>query len=240
MSGRLAGALLPLRAVIYLLCLLAGTLAWHRSAHAELAVTAPAPTLDESANGAHSATAVLAGGCFWGVQGVFAHVNGVTRVVSGYAGGSRRTANYEQVSEGDTGHAESVEITYDPTRVTYGQLLQVFFSVVQDPTLRDAQGPDEGTQYRSAIFPLSDSQRRVATAYIAQLGQARVFQAPIVTGVEPYKGFYRAEDYHQDYLMLHPDDPYIAHNDMPKIAELHKRLPALYRADPSVASTASR
>ncbi|WP_413194903.1 peptide-methionine (S)-S-oxide reductase MsrA [Pararobbsia alpina] len=228
------------RALTYALLLAAGAMMWHASAHAEAAVTAPAPAVDEPATGAHTEKAVLAGGCFWGVQGVFAHVNGVTRVVSGYSGGSHGSASYERVSEGDTGHAESVEITFDPTQISYGRLLQVFFSVVQDPTLRNTQGPDEGTQYRSAIFPVNDAQARVASAYVAQLGQAHVFHAPIATGVEKFRGFYAAEDYHQDYLTLHPDDPYIAINDMPKIAELHKRFPALYRPDPLLTSTASR
>ena len=229
-----------LRALTYGLILAAGVVAWQQSARADTVVTAPAPAVDEPASDAHSETAVLAGGCFWGVQGVFAHVHGVTRVVAGYAGGSRGTAKYDRVSEGDTGHAESVEITFDPTQVSYGRLLQVFFSVVQDPTMRDAQGPDEGTQYRSAIFPANDAQRRVASLYISQLAQAHVFAAPIATDVEKFRGFYAAEAYHQNYMTAHPDDPYIVHNDLPKVIELHKRFPTLYRADPLVTTDAAR
>lgn len=230
----------PLRVLTYGLILAAGLLAWHENASAASAVTAPAPAIDEPASDAHSETAVLAGGCFWGVQGVFAHVHGVTRVVSGYSGGSHGTAKYERVSEGDTGHAESVEITFDPSQISYGQLLQVFFSVVQDPTMHDAQGPDEGTQYRSAIFPANDAQRRVASLYIAQLAQAHVYAAPIATGVEKFRGFFAAEAYHQNYMTAHPDDPYIVHNDVPKVVELRRRFPALYRPDPLVTTDAAR
>ncbi|MEX3786661.1 peptide-methionine (S)-S-oxide reductase MsrA [Paraburkholderia sp. BR14374] len=201
---------------------------------AESAVVIAPPALDEplTASTAHEETAVLAGGCFWGVQGVFQHVRGVTRAVSGYSGGSRDTAQYETVSGGDTGHAESVQVTFDPGKVTYGQLLQVYFSVVQDPTELNRQGPDSGTQYRSAIFPLNDAQRRVAQSYIAQLDKSRVFPAPIVTKTEPYKGFYPAESYHQNYLTLHPDSAYIVFNDMPKIANLKRLFPNLYRDKP--------
>jgi len=231
----------PLRAWVYGLLLVACGMAVHATAHAgPSSVAAPAPIVDEPATGSRTETAVLAGGCFWGVQGVFEHVNGVTRVVSGYSGGSRGTASYERVSDGDTGHAEAVEITFDPAQISYGRLLQVFFSVVQDPTLRNAQGPDEGTQYRSVVFPLTDTQQHVASAYIAQLAQAHVFQAPIATDVEKYRGFYAAEGYHQDYLTLHPDDPYIVFNDLPKITELHRRFPALYRRDPLLTTTAAR
>ena len=201
---------------------------------AENAVVIAPPALDEpiSASTAHEETAVLAGGCFWGVQGVFQHVRGVTRAVSGYSGGSRETAQYETVSGGDTGHAESVQVTFDPAKVTYGQLLQVYFSVVQNPTELNRQGPDSGTQYRSAIFPQNDAQRRVAQNYIAQLDRSHVFGAPIVTKTEPYKGFYRAESYHQNYLTLHPDSAYIVYNDMPKIANLKRLFPNLYRDKP--------
>ncbi|MDN8034822.1 peptide-methionine (S)-S-oxide reductase MsrA [Burkholderia vietnamiensis] len=192
---------------------------------------APAPALDETPGASHDETAVLAGGCFWGVQGVFEHVKGVKQVTAGYAGGASETAQYALVGSGLTGHAESVRIVYDPAQVSYGHLLQLFFSVAHDPTELNRQGPDEGPQYRSAIFPTNAQQRAVATAYIAQLGAAHTFAAPVVTRVEPYKGFYPAEDYHQNYLELHPDAPYIAFNDLPKVAALKLRFPALYRAD---------
>jgi peptide-methionine (S)-S-oxide reductase len=218
--------------------LIAGSLfAWHSPARSESAVTIPAPAVDEPASGSHQETFVLAGGCFWGVQGVFAHVKGVTLAVSGYSGGTRNTAHYEEVGGGDTGHAESVQITFDPTQVSYGQLLQIYFSVVQDPTQLNAQGPDSGTQYRSAIFPANDTQRRVAQSYIAQLDQAHVFSGPIVTKVEPFKGFFPAEHYHQDFLTLHPDYPYIVVNDLPKVDHLKKMFPASYRAEPALAAS---
>jgi peptide-methionine (S)-S-oxide reductase len=200
----------------------------------------PAPALDEPASTTpgRSETAVLAGGCFWGVQGVFEHVKGVRRVVSGYAGGTAATADYETVSSGRTGHAESVEITYDPAVVSYGQLLQIFFSVVHDPTQLNRQGPDHGTQYRSAIFVRDDTQRRVAEAYIAQLGKAAVYSKPIVTRVEPLSGFYPAENYHQDYLTLNPHNPYIAYNDIPKVQNLGRLFADRYR-DAPVLTTAT-
>jgi len=175
-------------------------------------------------------TAVFAGGCFWGVEAVFEHVKGVTQVVSGYSGGSADTAQYERVSSGDTGHAESVRVTYDPSRVTYGQLLKVFFSVAHDPTELNRQGPDTGTQYRSAIFFANDEQKRVAEAYIAQLQAARVFSRPIVTQVNQLKAFYQAEAYHQDYLARHPTQPYIVINDLPKLANLQRQYPEMYAA----------
>jgi peptide-methionine (S)-S-oxide reductase len=193
----------------------------------------PAPAVDEPApSGTSSETAVLAGGCFWGVQGVFQHVKGVTEAQSGYAGGDQETANYPSVSEGDTGHAESVRITYDPAQVTFGQLLRVYFSVVQDPTELNRQGPDEGTQYRSTIFAQDDTQKRVAEAYIAQLGQAAVFPAPIVTTVSPKAEFFPAEEHHQDFLNSNPTYPYIAINDMPKVDGLKQLFPNLYRDQP--------
>ena len=173
-------------------------------------------------------TAVFAGGCFWGVEGVFEHVKGVTQVVAGYSGGSVDKPSYEQVSSGTTGHAESVRISYDPSRISYGQLLKVFFSVAHDPTELNRQGPDSGTQYRSAIFFANGEQKRVAEAYIAQLQAARTFRRPIVTQVAPLKAFYAAEAYHQHYLELHPDQPYIVINDLPKIANLKREFPALY------------
>jgi peptide-methionine (S)-S-oxide reductase len=210
----------------------------HLALSAEDATTVPAPKQDETVVATqHAETAVFAGGCFWGVQGVFQHVRGVTQVVSGYTGGAAQTAQYDTVSGGDTGHAESVQITYDPTQVTYGRLLQVFFSVVHNPTELNRQGPDRGTQYRSAIFPTSDMQRGVAQAYIAQLGAAHTFPEPVVTKVENFKGFYPAENYHQNFLTLHPDYPYIAVNDMPKVEQLKQRFPALYRNDPVLLKT---
>ena len=203
---------------------------------AEEARVVPTPAVDEQANDKTSEAAVIAGGCFWGVQGVFQHVDGVTSAVSGYAGGEKATAHYEMTSSGSTGHAESVQITFDPRKITYGRILQVYFSVAHDPTELNRQGPDEGTQYRSAIFPLNDEQARVAKAYIAQLDSARVFQAPIVTTIEPGRTFYRAEDYHQDFLAKNPGYPYIVFNDLPKIANLKRLFPTLYRPDPVLVS----
>lgn len=178
---------------------------------------------------AHAETAVFAGGCFWGVDAVFKHVKGVSEVVSGYAGGEAATAHYAQVGNGDTGHAESVQVTFDPVQVSYRQLLQVFFSVAHDPTQLDRQGPDVGTQYRSAIFYTGAEQRKLAQSYVRQLTVARTFSAPIVTQIVPLKRFFAAEDYHQNYLALHPFQPYIVFNDKPKVEELRKRFPALYR-----------
>ncbi len=189
----------------------------------------PDPKIDAplaAANGTQ--TAVFAGGCFWGVEGVFEHVKGVTQVVAGYSGGSVDKPSYEQVSSGTTGHAESVRISYDPSRISYGQLLKVFFSVAHDPTELNRQGPDSGTQYCSAIFFANGEQKRVAEAYIAQLQAAHTFRRPIVTQVVPLKAFYAAEAYHQHYLELHPDQPYIVINDLPKIANLKREFPALY------------
>jgi peptide-methionine (S)-S-oxide reductase len=189
----------------------------------------PDPVVDiPLAKAAGVQTAVIAGGCFWGVEGVFEHVKGVTRVVSGYSGGAADTANYRQVTSGRTGHAESVRISYDPARISYGQLLKVFFSVAHDPTELDRQGPDTGPQYRSAIFYASEDQKRVADRYIAQLQQARVFPRPVVTQVVPLKEFYDAEAYHQDYLAKHPNQPYIVINDLPKISNLKRQFPSLY------------
>ncbi len=173
-------------------------------------------------------TAVFAGGCFWGTQAVFERVKGVISTRAGYAGGSAATATYDQVTTETTGHAESVEVVYDPSKITYGQLLRIFFSVAHDPTQLNRQGPDVGTSYRSAIFYLNDDQRRIATAYIAQLDKAKVFPARIVTQVTPLKGFYRAEDYHQDYALHHPDNPYILVCDRPKIKALKERFPELF------------
>jgi peptide-methionine (S)-S-oxide reductase len=174
-------------------------------------------------------TAVFAGGCFWGVQGVFERVKGVVDTTAGYAGGTRDTATYDQVSSETTGHAESVKVVYDPSQITYGQLLRVFFSVAHDPTQLNRQGPDTGTSYRSAIFSTSDEQRRISEAYIAQLGAAKVFKSKIVTVVTPLKGFYDGEDYHQDYALHHPENPYILVCDKPKIGALKEQFPELYR-----------
>jgi peptide-methionine (S)-S-oxide reductase len=192
----------------------------------------PAPAIDEAAGAATSETAVLAGGCFWGVQGVFQHVEGVTSAVSGYAGGEKETAQYRVVGTGTTGHAESVRVTFDPRKISYGRILQIHFSVAHDPTELNRQGPDTGTQYRSAIFPANAEQARIAKAYIAQLNRARVFDSAIVTKVEPDKMFYSAEDYHQDYLVHHPNNPYIVINDLPKVGELQRLFPEIYRASP--------
>jgi peptide-methionine (S)-S-oxide reductase len=192
------------------------------------AAALPAPALDPPQT-EHKAVAVFAGGCFWGVDAVFKSVKGVQQVVSGYAGGKPATAHYEIVSTGRTGHAESVQVTYDPTQISYGRLLQVFFSVAHDPTQLNRQGPDEGSQYRSAIFYASDEQKRVAEAYIQQLEQARAFKHKIVTQVTPLDGFYPAEAYHQNYLALHTDQAYIRYNDLPKLDHLKKEFPDLYQ-----------
>ena len=200
-------------------------------AGAEEGIAIPPPALDEAAH-AGTATAVLAGGCFWGVQGVFQHVAGVTRAVSGYAGGAAETATYRVVGSGDTGHAEAVEVTYDPAEITYGRLLQIYFSVAHDPTELNRQGPDVGTQYRSTIFPRDADQAKVAAAYIAQLDGAGVFSRPLATTIEPDRAFYPAEDYHQDYLTLNPTQPYIVYNDLPKIENLERLFPEVWRPDP--------
>jgi peptide-methionine (S)-S-oxide reductase len=197
---------------------------------------APAPATDEAPKpGSVSATAVFAGGCFWGVQGVFQHVKGVTGAVSGYAGGSKAEASYETVSSGTTGHAESVMVTYDPREISYGELLRIYFSVVTDPTTLDAQGPDEGSQYRSDIFATTPEQAKIATSYIAQLDHAHVYAAPIVTKVTPFTAFYPAEGYHQNYLTLHPNNPYIAENDIPKVEGLKTLFSKDYRPSPVLA-----
>jgi peptide-methionine (S)-S-oxide reductase len=206
-------------------------------ARADDAHVLPAPILDEHST-ASSETAVLAGGCFWGMQGVFEHVKGVTKVVSGYSGGSRGTAEYETVSGGATGHAESVQIAFDPQQVSYGQLLRVYFSVAHDPTELNRQGPDEGTQYRSEIFYTSPGQAKIAHAYISQLEKAGVFSSPIVTKVEAANGFYPAESYHQDYLIHHPESLYIQVNDLPKIGQLKRVYPQLYRDRPVMVTAA--
>src|SRR5688572_4594118 len=207
---------------------------------AEEAVKIAPPALDPPAKSQGLRTAVVAGGCFWGVQGVYQHLKGVKNVLSGYAGGERSTADYEKVSGGSSGHAESVQIVYDPAQVSYGQILQVFFSVAHDPTQLNRQGPDVGTQYRSAIFYTDESQKQVAEAYIAQLDKSGVFGRRIVTRVDPLKGFYVAEDYHQDYLLKHPDQPYIAINDLPKVRNFERVLPALYNTKPVTVAQAGK
>jgi len=190
----------------------------------------PAPILDEArAPAPTKELAFFAGGCFWGVQAVFQHVKGVSKVTSGYSGGSVKNPDYETVSTGRTGHAESVEILYDASQVTYGELLRVFFSVAHDPTQLNRQGPDEGTQYRSAIFYQTDQQKHIAEAYIAQLDQAKTFSHKIATQIVPLQAFYNAEGYHQNYATLHPDNPYIVYNDAPKVANLKKEFPEMYK-----------
>ena len=204
----------------------------------EAAVVVAAPALDNPKAAGPTQTAVLAGGCFWGVQGVYQYTRGVKKVLSGYSGGDRSTAEYEKVGTGRTGHAESVEIVFDPKEVSYGEILRIYFSVAHDPTQLDRQGPDVGTQYRSAIFYADAQQKRIAEAYIAQLDKARVFRKPIATRVDALKGFYPAEAYHQDFMILNPRYPYIVINDLPKVANLKRLFPEQYRDKP-VMTTAS-
>jgi peptide-methionine (S)-S-oxide reductase len=212
---------------------LLGAVLWRSGLlNAEPAAMIPPPKLDSPKAAGAPQTAVISGGCFWGVQGVFQHVRGVIKVVSGYAGGVKSTAEYERVSTGTTGHAESVQITFDPAQISYGQLLQIALSVAFDPTELNRQGPDSGTQYRSEFFYADDAQKNIATAYIEQLNQAHVFARPIVTRVDALHGFYAAEDYHQDYLYLHPSQPYIAINDLPKVSNLKRVFPDLYTPQP--------
>jgi peptide-methionine (S)-S-oxide reductase len=211
--------------------LLAFALATPRST-AEEARVVPPPAVDEAKGASTPEVAVVAGGCFWGVQGVFQHVKGVVSAVSGYDGGAKETAHYDMSSRGDTGHAESVRITFDPKTVSYGRILQIYFSVAHDPTELNRQGPDEGTQYRSTIFPMNAEQAQVANAYIAQLNGAHAFRAPVVTTVEENRTFYPAEAYHQDFLVQNPTYPYIVFNDLPKIENLKRLFPEAYRADP--------
>jgi peptide-methionine (S)-S-oxide reductase len=210
-------------------------------AGAEIAVVIPPPVLDSPPSGAGTLqTAVLAGGCFWGVQAVYQHTKGVAKALSGYAGGQKDSAHYEMVGTGRTGHAESVSITYDPQQISYGKILQIYFSVAHNPTELNRQGPDFGTQYRSAIFYADDEQKRIAGAYIAQLQQAHVFGSPIVTKLEPLSGFYAAEDYHQDFLVVHPSYPYIVFNDLPKLDNLKQVFPDYYRDTPVTVMASSR
>jgi peptide-methionine (S)-S-oxide reductase len=214
-----------------LACLAAAALGAMHAAAAERAVVVPAPLLDESA-GSTPTVAVLAGGCFWGVQGVFQHVDGVIEALSGYAGGSKESANYPAVSGGGTSHAEAVRITYDPSKITYGKLLQIFFSVAHDPTQLDRQGPDRGRQYRSAIFPADESQRSIAAAYIKQLTAAGVFDETLVTVLEDGREFYSAEPYHQDFMFRNPSYPYVVINDVPKVRNLERLFSVVFRAEP--------
>ena len=204
---------------------------------AEDAVVIPAPAMDAPASDGVQ-TVVLSGGCFWGVQGVFQHTAGVVNAVSGYAGGNKSTAQYETVSTGTTGHAESVQVKYDPKKISYGKLLQIFFSVAHDPTQLNRQGPDSGTQYRSAIWTTTPEQKKVTDAYIAQLNAAKVYPKPIVTKVGPLEAFYAAEGYHQDYLTLHPSQPYIAFNDIPKVENLKKLFAENYTEKPTLVGNA--
>jgi peptide-methionine (S)-S-oxide reductase len=232
LHGRLEAIALVAGVALLLIATMGGP--YLRAAEARLVPppAAPAAAAAQSSPSAAADVAVLAGGCFWGVQGVFQHLKGVTRVESGYAGGERDTAEYERVADGNTGHAESVRIQFDPRQVSFGQLLQVYFSVAHDPTELNRQGPDTGTQYRSEIFAQSPQQVEIARAYIAQLDAAHAFPRPIVTRVEPNKRFYIAESYHQDFLTRNPQNPYIAINDLPKVANLQRLFPDLYRSNP--------
>jgi peptide-methionine (S)-S-oxide reductase len=222
------------RFTMLLLAVLVAMLAlfvWTRHNAASAATVIPDPAMDESLSPQKGqATIVIAGGCFWGIQAVYQHVKGVTRATSGYSGGTVKNPDYEQVSSGETGHAESVEIVYDPSKITLGQLLKVFFSVAHDPTELNRQGPDSGTQYRSIIFFANTDQQRIAQAYVDQLNQAKVFSRPIVTQIVPFQAFYRAEAYHQNYAAQHPDNPYIAMFDLPKVKNLQQQFPSLYVA----------
>lgn len=216
----------------------AATLIWHAApSSAEPARRVPAPTADLAATSDKTETAVFAGGCFWGVQGVFQHVKGVSNAVSGYAGGAASTARYEEIGSGRTGHAESVRISYDPKQISYGKLLQIYFSVAHDPTELNRQGPDTGTQYRSTVFPGNADQARVANAYIAQLNQAKTFGKSLATTVEPLKPFFPAEAYHQDFMTRNPDHGYIVVNDLPKIADLKRLFPESYREKPALVNS---
>jgi peptide-methionine (S)-S-oxide reductase len=215
--------------MLFLFMVLAASVAC--TAGSASAAAVPAPAVDASKPvAAGEQTTVVAGGCFWGIQAVFQHVKGVKSATSGYSGGEAKTAEYELVSTGETGHAESVKIVYDPSQITYGELLRVFFSVAHDPTQLNRQGPDEGSQYRSVIFYGNDEQKKIAEAYIAQLDKAKVFPRPIVTQVVPLKAFYAAEAYHQDYASKHPNQPYIAFNDAPKVEHLKQEFPQWYTA----------
>jgi peptide-methionine (S)-S-oxide reductase len=217
-------------ATLIAVLILAAAVTWNRAHASGSGIALPDPAVDAPLAGkSGKQTAVVAGGCFWGIQAVFQHVKGVKDATSGYSGGSVASPGYEEVSTGNTGHAESVKITFDPSQISYGQLLKVFFSVAHDPTQLNRQGPDTGSQYRSVIFYTDDEQKHIAEAYISQLEQARSFRAPIVTQVVPLNAFYAAEAYHQNYATLHPDNPYIAINDAPKVEHLRQQLPDLYK-----------
>jgi peptide-methionine (S)-S-oxide reductase len=217
-------------AVLTAILAIIATVTWNRAHAGGGSIALPNPAVDTPlAAKSGKETAVVAGGCFWGIQAVFEHVKGVKEATSGYSGGSAGTAEYERVGTGQTGHAESVKITFDPSRISYGQLLKIFFSVAHDPTQLNRQGPDTGSQYRSVVFYADDEQKHIAEAYISQLDQAKLFSRPIVTQVVPLKGFYPAESYHQDYAALHPDNPYIAINDAPKVDHLREQFPDLYK-----------
>ncbi|HME27336.1 MAG TPA: peptide-methionine (S)-S-oxide reductase MsrA [Acetobacteraceae bacterium] len=228
---KLSGGLLACGALIAVGAAFAG---WPAARAEAVANALPMPAVDVPASGP-AQTAVLSGGCFWGVQGVFEHVRGVRKVLAGYAGGSAASANYETVSEGHTGHAESVQVEFDPQQISYGRILQIFFSVALDPTEVNRQGPDVGTQYRSEIFTAGPEQAKAAVAYIAQLDQSHAFARPIATRVDPLNGFYPAETYHQDYLERHPHQPYIAYNDIPKVESLKRLFPEIYLDKPVLA-----
>jgi len=221
----------PTRRVIFAIVLVVSVAWWLAARMGEAGVAIPPPAFDPADANA-TGTAVLAGGCFWGMQAVFEHVRGVSQVVAGYSGGAKTNPTYEEVGAENTGHAETVEITYDPARVSYGTLLQVYFSVAHDPTQLDRQGPDEGPSYRSNIFYTNDAQQRVAQAYIDQLKNTGRFSRPLVTRVDRFAAFYPAEKYHQDYLVMHPTDRYIVINDLPKLAEFKRLLPSLYADQP--------
>jgi peptide-methionine (S)-S-oxide reductase len=226
----------PVRAAALLALGVLGIALWRSPLFgAEAPVVIAPPSVDNPKAAGPPQTAVLAGGCFWGVQGVFEHVRGVQKVIAGYAGGDKASAEYETVSSGKTGHAESVKITFDPAEISYGQILQIAFSVVHDPTQLNRQGPDVGTQYRSAIFYGDDAQKRIAEAYIAQLDKSHAYSRPIVTRVDPLKGFYPAEEYHQDYLYHNPNAPYIAYFDIPKVENFKRTFPELYSGRPVLA-----
>ena len=234
-------ARVPLASAALLLAVgLAGALWSLPGRTAERATVVPAPAVDAASTNDESQTIVLAGGCFWGVQAVFQHTKGVTKAVSGYAGGTKDTAHYQVVSSGRTGHAESVQVTFDPRQISFGRILQIYFSVAHDPTELNRQGPDEGTQYRSAIFFANPEQQRVAQAYIAQLDKAGTFKQPIVTQLTQFSAFYPAEAYHQDYATMHPENPYIYYNDLPKVENLKKLFPDLYREQPVLVRSAAR
>ncbi|MEO7430532.1 MAG: peptide-methionine (S)-S-oxide reductase MsrA [Dokdonella sp.] len=233
--------LLPMACALAISASWVGLMVWQVPATGgERAVLVPAPAVDEAISSSSSEKAIFAGGCFWGVQGVFQHVQGVSKAVSGYAGGQAADAHYERVGLGNTGHAESVEVTFDPHKISYGQLLQIYFSVAHDPTELNRQGPDTGTQYRSAIFPVDQGQQKVAEAYVSQLGKAGVYPAPIVTTIEMGKSFYTAEGYHQDFLVNNPTYPYIVANDLPKVENLKQMFPDRYRSEATLVASSVR